>query len=59
MHLLLADMAHRFDRLRRREDILEAISDLENAYDALSEIEQDTESAPIDEPNRRLRPAEG
>lgn len=57
MHPLLAEMSRRFDRLKTRDELLNAISDLEDAYDSFSEIEQDTVCKLIEELNRRLQSA--
>lgn len=57
MHPLLVELSMNFDRFQTREQILDAISDLEDAYDAFSEIEQDTVSKIIEELNRRLKTA--
>jgi hypothetical protein len=57
MHPLLVELSERFDRLKTREQILEAISDLEDAYETFSEVEQETVAKLIEELNRRLRNA--
>lgn len=57
MHPLLIEMSGRFDRLKTRMEITNAISELEDAYDMFSEIEQETVSGLIEELNRRLRSA--
>lgn len=57
MHPLLMEVSRRFDRLRTRDELLDAISDLEDAYDSFSEIEQDTVAKLIEELNRRLEAA--
>ena len=54
MHPLLVELSKRFDQLMTRDQILEAISDLEALYDALDEIEQETVARLIEELNRRL-----
>ena len=54
MHPLLVELSKRFDRLTTRDQILEAISDLEALYDSLEEIEQETVARPIEELDRRL-----
>ena len=54
MHPLLVALAKRFDQLRTRDQILEAISDLEEPYDSLDEIEQEIVARLIEELNRRL-----
>ena len=54
MHPLLAELAKRFDQLRTRAQVLEAISDLEEFYDSLDEIEQETVARLIEELNRPL-----
>lgn len=54
MHPLLVAMSRRFDRLKTRAEIMDAIGELEDAYDSFSEIEQDTVSRLIEELNRRL-----
>jgi len=54
---LLVELSRKFDQLQTREPILDAVSDLEDAYDAFSEIEQDTVSKIIEELNRRLKTA--
>ena len=57
MHPLLVEMSRKFDRLRTREELVDAISDLEDAYDSFSEIEQEAVSKLIEELNRRLKTA--
>lgn len=57
MHPLLVEMSHRFDRLKSRVEIVNAIGELEDAYDSFSEIEQETVSRLIEELNRRLKTA--
>jgi hypothetical protein len=57
MHPLLVELSERFDRLKTREQILDAISDLEDAYETFSEVEQETVAKLIEELNRRLRNA--
>ncbi|MBI4207590.1 MAG: hypothetical protein HY527_21430 [Betaproteobacteria bacterium] len=57
MHPLLVEMSHRFDRLKSRLEIVNAIGELEDAYDSFSEIEQETVSRLIEELNRRLKTA--
>lgn len=59
MHPLLVDLAKRFDQLATREQILDAISDLEALYDSLDEIEQETTASLIEALNRRLEDIEG
>ena len=54
MHPLLVELSKRFDQLKTRDQILEAISDLEDSYDSLDEIEQETVARLIEELNRRL-----
>jgi hypothetical protein len=54
MHPLLVELSKRFDRLATRDQILEAISDLEALYDALDEIEQETVARLNEELYRRL-----
>jgi len=54
MHPLLAELSKRFDQLATRDQILDAISDLEALYDSLDEIEQETVARLIEELNRRL-----
>ena len=54
MHPLLVAVAQRFDQLRTRDQILEAISDFEEWYNSLDEIEQETVARLIEELNRRL-----
>ena len=54
MHPLLVELSKRFDQLTTRDQILEAISDLEELYDSLDEIEQETVARLIEELNRRL-----
>jgi len=54
MHPLLVELSKRFDQLMTRDQILEAISDLEESYDSLDEIEQETVARLIEELNRRL-----
>jgi len=54
MHPLLVELSKRFDQLTTRDQILEAISDLEDLYDSLDEIEQETVARLIEELNRRL-----
>jgi len=54
MHPLLVQLSKRFDQLTTRDQILEAISDLEDLYDSLDEIEQETVARLIEELNRRL-----
>ena len=53
MHPLLVALAQRFDQFRTRDQILEAISDLEELYDSLDEIEQETVARLIEELNGR------
>lgn len=57
MHPLLIELSRKFDRLKSRGEILEAVSDLEDVYDALSGIEQESTDGLIEELNRRLRSA--
>lgn len=57
MHPLLVEMSRRFDRLKSRVEIVNAIGELEDAYDSFSEIEQETVSRLIEELNRRLKTA--
>ena len=57
MHPLLAALSVKFDQLTTRAQILDAISDLEDAYDSFSEIEQETVSKIIEELNQRLKTA--
>ena len=59
MHPLLVELSKRFDQLTTRDQILEAISDLEDLYDSLDEIEQETVARLIEELNRRLGNIEG
>ena len=59
MHPLLVELSRRFDQLTTRDQILEAISDLEDLYDSLDEIEQETVARLIEELNRRLENIEG
>ena len=54
MHPLLVDLARRFDQLATRDQILDAISDLEALYDSLDDIEQETTASLIEALNRRL-----
>lgn len=54
MHPLLVQLSKRFDQLTTRDQILEAISDLEDLYDSLDEIEQETVARLIEALNRRL-----
>ena len=54
MHPLLVELSKRFDQLTTRDQILEAISDLEEVYDSMDEIEQETVARLIEELNRRL-----
>jgi hypothetical protein len=54
MHPLLVDLARRFDQLATRDQILDAVSDLEAVYDSLDEIEQETVTRLIEELNLRL-----
>jgi len=54
MHPLLVELSKRFDHLTTRDEILEAISDLEALYDSLEEIEQETVARLIEELDRRL-----
>ena len=54
MHPLLVQLSKRFDQLTTRDQILEAISDLEDLYDSLDGIEQETVARLIEELNRRL-----
>jgi len=54
MHPLLVELSKRFDQLTTRDQILEAISDLEDLYDSLDGIEQETVARLIEELNRRL-----
>ena len=54
MHPLLVELSKRFDQLTTRDQILEAISDLEDLYDSLDEIEQETVARLIEELNQRL-----
>lgn len=57
MHPLLVEMSARFDRMKTRREILDGMAELEDAYDAFSEIEQETVSRLIEELNRRLETA--
>ncbi len=57
MHSLLVEMSRKFDRLKTRDEIEDAISDLEDAYGSFSEIDQETVSKLIEELNRRLKAA--
>ncbi len=57
MHPLLVEMSRKFDQLRTRDQLVDAISDLEDAYDSFSEIDQETVSKLIEELNRRLQNA--
>jgi hypothetical protein len=57
MHPLLVEMSARFDRLETRVEIVNAISELEDAYDSFSGIEQETASTLIEELNRRHKTA--
>lgn len=59
MHPLLVDLARRFDQLATRDQILDAVSDLEALYDSLDEIEQETVTRLIEELNLRLANLEG
>jgi hypothetical protein len=59
MHPLLVDLARRYDQLATRDQILDAISDLEALYDSLDEIEQETTASLIEALNRRLGSIEG
>jgi hypothetical protein len=60
VHPLLVQLSGKFDRIETREAILDTLSDLEEIYDGLDEIEQETVSRLIEELNRRLRqPAAG
>jgi hypothetical protein len=60
VHPLLVQLSGKFDRIETREAILDVLSDLEEIYDGLDEIEQETVSRLIEELNRRLRqPAAG
>jgi hypothetical protein len=54
MHPLLVELSTRYDRLTTRDQILDAISDLEALYDGLEEIEQETTASLIEALNRRL-----
>lgn len=54
MHPLLVELSKRFDQFTTRDQILEAISDLDAWYDSLDEIEQETFASLIEELNRRL-----
>lgn len=54
MHPLLVELSKRFDQLTTRDQILDAISDLEALYDSLDEIEQETTASLIEALNRRL-----
>lgn len=56
MHPLLAALSGKFDQLATRAQILEAISDLEDAYDSFSEVEQETVSKIIEELSSILNP---
>lgn len=55
MHPVLVELSKKFDQLRTRDQILEVISDLEEVYDSLDEIEQETVVGLIEQLNRRLR----
>jgi hypothetical protein len=57
MHPLLVEMSRKFDQLRSREQILDAIAGPEDAYDSFSGIEQETASELIEQLNRRLAAA--
>jgi arginine repressor len=60
VHPLLVQLSGTFDRLETRQEILDALSDLEEIYDGVDEIEQETVSRLIEELHRRLRqPAAG
>jgi len=54
MHPLLIELAKKFDHLTTRDQILEAIFDLEALDDSLDEIEQETVARLIEARNRRL-----
>ncbi len=54
MHPVLCRLSPRFDRLQKREELLDAIDELEDVYDGLSEIEQETAGRLIEELHRRL-----
>ena len=45
MHPVLLDLARRIDKFATRDELLDAISDLEDVYDSLDEIEQDAVSS--------------
>jgi hypothetical protein len=55
VHPLLVELSGTFDRLETREAILDALSGLEEIYDGLDEIEQETVSRLIEELHRRLK----
>lgn len=55
MHPILVELSGKFDQLKTRDQILNALSDLEDVYDGLSEIEQETVSRLIEELNHRLK----
>ena len=59
MHPFLAQFSGKFDRLDTRDQILDAICDLEEIFESLSEVEQDAVSHLIDELNRRLERVRG
>ena len=53
MHPVLLDLARRIDKLATRDELLDAISDLEDVYDSLDEIEQAAVSKLIEDLNQR------
>lgn len=57
MHPLLFELSKKFDKLATRAEVLDAIADLEDAYDSFNELEQETASGLIEELNRRLADA--
>ena len=54
MHPFLVQLSGRFDQLQTRDQILNAICDLEDLFESLSDVEQETVTGLIDELNRRL-----
>jgi len=54
MHPFLAQLSGRFDRLETRDQVLDAICDLEDIFEGLSEVEQEAVSHLIEELNHRL-----
>lgn len=54
MDSLLLDVARKIDGLTTREQVLDAIADVEEVFDSLGEMDQDAAAQLIEELNRRL-----